>query len=54
MDDNNIVKFKRPMPKKHPRTVSSGQRKALLWLAAIAGIFIVWAYYQFVAVTPGP
>jgi len=54
MDDNNIVKFKRPMPKKQPRTVSSGQRKALLWLATIAGIFIVWAYYQFVTVTPGP
>jgi hypothetical protein len=53
MDDNNIVKFQRPKPKKQPRTLSPAQRKALLGLAAIAGIFLVWAYYQYVAVSPG-
>lgn len=53
MDDNNIVKFRRPKPKKQPRTMSSGQRKMLIWLAAIAVVFIVWAYYQYVAVSPG-
>jgi hypothetical protein len=53
MDDDNIIKFERPKPKKQPRTVSSRQKKALIWLAAIAGIFLVWAYYQYVAVSPG-
>lgn len=53
MDDNNIVKFQRPKPKKQPRAISSGQRKTLIWLAAIAVVFIVWAYYQYVAVSPG-
>ena len=53
MDDNNIVKFQRPKPKKQPRIFSSGQRKTLIWLAAIAAVFIVWAYYHYVAVSPG-
>ncbi|MDW5316775.1 hypothetical protein [Rhizobium sp. PL01] len=53
MDDDNIIKFERPKPKKQPRTVSSRQKKALIWLGAIAGIFLVWAYYQYVAVSPG-
>ncbi len=25
------------------------QRKALIWLAVIAGLILVWAYYQFVS-----
>lgn len=53
MNDDNIVKFQRPKPKKQPRTVSAGQKKALFWLAAIVGVFLVWAYYQYVAVPPG-
>jgi hypothetical protein len=53
MNDDNIVKFQRPKPKKQPRTVSPAQRKVLIWLAAIAGVLLVWAYYQYVAVLPG-
>lgn len=53
MNDDNVVKFQRPKPKKQPRTVSSGQRKALIWFAVIAGLLLVWAYYQYVAVLPG-
>ncbi|MBP1886626.1 hypothetical protein [Sinorhizobium mexicanum] len=49
MSDNNIIKFERPKPKKGPGPVRPQQRKVLIWLAVIAGIMLVWAYYQFVA-----
>jgi len=50
MNDDNIVKFQRPKPAKQPRSISPAQRKLLFWLAAIAGIVLVWAYYQYIAV----
>ncbi|ASP51438.1 hypothetical protein [Sinorhizobium meliloti] len=49
MSDDNIIKFERPKPKQEPRSVGPMQRKALTWLALIAGLFLVWAYYHFVA-----
>lgn len=49
MSDDNIIKFERRKPKREPRSVSPGQRKALIWLAVIAGLALVWAYYQFIA-----
>ena len=52
MNDDNIVKFQRPKPKKQPRTVTPTARKAFIWLAATAAVLLVWAYYQYVAVPP--
>ncbi|KSV93282.1 hypothetical protein D9M68_233460 [compost metagenome] len=49
MDDNNIIKFERPKPKKEAKPVSPTQRKALIWLALVAALIGVWSYYQFVA-----
>ncbi|MEI3854731.1 MULTISPECIES: hypothetical protein [unclassified Ensifer] len=49
MDDNNIIKFERPKPKKEAKPVSPTQRKALVWLALVAALIAVWSYYQFVA-----
>ncbi|MCA1371287.1 hypothetical protein I6F15_28595 [Bradyrhizobium sp. BRP14] len=49
MSDDNIIKFEQRKPKPQPRTVSPVWRKALTWLAVIAGLFLVWAYYQFIA-----
>lgn len=49
MSDDNIIKFERRKPKQGPRTVSPMRRKALSWLAVIAGLVLVWAYYQFIA-----
>lgn len=49
MGDDNIIKYERRKPKKKPRSASPMQRKALTWLAGIAGLVLVWAYYQFVA-----
>ncbi|MCJ8150958.1 MULTISPECIES: hypothetical protein [Shinella] len=49
MDDDNIVKFERrkPQPEKKPATPRlQGGR---IWLAILAAIVLVWAYYQFVA-----
>ncbi|CAN7682228.1 hypothetical protein ACI2KT_10930 [Ensifer adhaerens] len=46
MDDNNIIKFERPKPKKEASPVP---RKALIWLALIAALVAVWSYYQFIA-----
>ncbi len=48
MKDDNIIKFERPKPKKAPRQISPGQRKALLWLGVILVLALVWAYYQFI------
>lgn len=49
MKDDNIIKFERPKPKKAPRQVSAGQRKALIWLAVVLVLAAVWAYYQYIA-----
>lgn len=49
MSDDNIIKFQRPKPKKQPRAASPSQKKALIWLAVIGGLILVWAYYQYVA-----
>ncbi|MCV9966956.1 hypothetical protein OIU34_34520 [Pararhizobium sp. BT-229] len=52
MNDDNIVKFQRPKPKKQPRTITPAVRKAFIWLAATAAVLLVWAYYQYFAVPP--
>ncbi len=49
MSDDNIIKFERRKPKQEPRTVSPMHRKALTWIAVIAGLVLVWAYYKFIA-----
>ncbi|WDZ80617.1 hypothetical protein PWG15_22860 (plasmid) [Ensifer adhaerens] len=49
MDDDNIIKFERPKPKKEARPASRVQRKALIWFALVAALIGVWSYYQFVA-----
>jgi hypothetical protein len=49
MRDDNIIKFERRKPKQERRTVSPVLRKALTWLAVIAGLALVWAYYQLIA-----
>ncbi|ACP22896.1 hypothetical protein NGR_b14450 (plasmid) [Sinorhizobium fredii NGR234] len=49
MSDDNIIKFERRKPKREPRTVTPRQRKALIWIAVMAGVVLVWAYYQFIA-----
>ncbi len=52
--NDNVIKFQRPSPKKEPpklKPPSLGPkgRKALLWIAVIAAIALVWAYYQFIS-----
>lgn len=49
MRDDNIIKFERRKPKKNPKSVSPMQRKALTWIAVIAGLSLIWAYYHFIA-----
>ncbi|PDT46646.1 hypothetical protein CO661_17195 [Sinorhizobium fredii] len=49
MSDDNIVKFERRKLKPQPSAVSQMKRKALTWSAVIAGLVLVWAYYQFIA-----
>ncbi|GEC34901.1 hypothetical protein [Sinorhizobium fredii] len=49
MSDDNIIKFERRKPKQEQRTVGPMQRKALIWIAVIAALVLVWAYYQFIA-----
>lgn len=49
MSDDNIIKFERRKSKPQPKAVSPARRKALIWLAVIAGLVLVWAYYQFIA-----
>ncbi|NRP70020.1 hypothetical protein ILFOPFJJ_00897 [Ensifer psoraleae] len=49
MSDDNIIKFERRKPKQGLMTVSPMRRKALTWVAVIAGLVLVWAYYQFIA-----
>ncbi|MEY9197806.1 hypothetical protein CO656_16565 [Sinorhizobium sp. FG01] len=49
MSHDNIVKFERRKPKQEQRTASPLQRKALIWIAVIAALVLVWAYYQFIS-----
>lgn len=49
MSDDNIIKFERRKSKHEPRAISPMRRKALTWLAVIAGLILVWAYHQFIA-----
>lgn len=49
MNDDNIIKFRRPKAQKQPRTVTPGTKKALIWLVIIAALIVVWSYYQFIA-----
>lgn len=49
MSDDNIIKFERRKPKKERRSVNPVQRRVLIWLGVIAGLILVWAYYQFVS-----
>ncbi|MEY9829963.1 type II secretory pathway component PulM [Sinorhizobium fredii] len=49
MRDDNIIKFERRKSKQERRTVGPRRRKALIWLAVIAVLVLVWAYYQFIA-----
>ncbi|WP_082909670.1 hypothetical protein [Sinorhizobium glycinis] len=49
MSDDNIVKFERRKPRQEQRTAGLLQRKALTWIAVIAALVLVWAYYQFVS-----
>lgn len=49
MDDNKIIKFERPKPKKEAKPASPMPLKALVWLALVAALIGVWSYYQFVA-----
>jgi len=49
MSDDNIIKFQRQKPKKESKTITRGTRKALVWLAVIGAVGLVWAYFQFVS-----
>lgn len=49
MSDDKIIKFERRKSNSQPRAVAPVRRKALTWLAVIAGLVLVWAYYQFIA-----
>ncbi len=49
MNDDNVIKFRKPKPQKKPKTVTPGMKKALIWLAVIAALIAVWSYYQFIA-----
>ena len=47
--NDNVIKFQRPSPKKEPPKLSPKGRKAAIWIAVIAALVLVWAYYQFIA-----
>ena len=51
MNDNNVLKFERrkPQPDEKNKPKAPGPRKGLLWIAVLAVIALVWAYYQFIA-----
>ncbi|MEY9770150.1 hypothetical protein [Sinorhizobium fredii] len=49
MSDDNIIKFERRKPKQEQSLSDQMQRKALTWIAVIAVLILVWAYYQFIA-----
>ncbi|MBL3684766.1 hypothetical protein F2981_21790 (plasmid) [Sinorhizobium meliloti] len=49
MSDDNIVKFERRNQAESQCRSAQCIAKALTWLAVIAGLFLVWAYYHFIA-----
>ena len=49
MNDNNVLKFEPRKPKQEKKPVAPGPKKGLVWLAVVADIVLVWAYYQFLA-----
>lgn len=49
MNDDNVLKFKRPKPEPETKPPSQGPRKSLIWLAVAIVIALAWAYYQFIA-----
>ena len=53
MNDNNVLKFERRKPqpdeKNKPKAPGPGPKKGLAWIAVLAVIALVWAYYQFIA-----
>lgn len=49
MNENNVLKFKRPKPKQDDKPKVPGPKKGQLWLAVVIFIILVWAYYQFLA-----
>ena len=49
LSDDNILKFERRKPKQEKKPGAPGPGKGLIWLAVVAAIALVWAYYQFIA-----
>ena len=49
LNDNNVLKFEPRKPKQEKKPATPGQKKGLVWLAVVAAIVLVWAYYQFLA-----
>jgi hypothetical protein len=51
LNDNNVLKFERPKPPQDDKNKSTAPKpkKGLIWIAVVAGIALVWAYYQFIA-----
>jgi hypothetical protein len=51
MNDNNVLKFERRKPQQeNKKTPKAPQpKKGLIWIAVLAVIVLVWAYYQFIA-----
>jgi hypothetical protein len=49
LNDNNVLKFERRKPQQEQKPKAPGPRKGLIWIAVVALIALVWAYYQFLA-----
>lgn len=51
MNDNNVLKFERRTPQQDDKNKpkAPGPKKGLIWIAVLAVILLVWAYYQFMA-----
>ncbi|WP_321381816.1 hypothetical protein [Rhizobium sp.] len=44
--NDNVIKFRKPVPPKQPRP---GLRKVLIILGVIAAFAVIWAYFAFLA-----
>ena len=49
MNDDNVVKFQPRKPKPAEKPAARRPGRGLIWLAALAAVALVWAYYQFLA-----
>ena len=49
MNDNNVLRFERRKPQQENKPKAPGPKKGLIWIAVVAVIALVWAYYQFLA-----